>query len=91
MTEMDKEYQGIQGAIMQSIRGARQRERAAILNWIEEYMKCNPVKYVDGGEVTHYRACDCTRCHPNDQGELLNLLKAFINRREEEHDENGSI
>jgi hypothetical protein len=87
--QMDERYADIQKIVKQSMRGARERERASIINWIEEYMLCNPIKYTDGGKVDHYRACDCTRCHPNDQGELFTKLIEYINRRDKEHDENS--
>ena len=90
MAEMDEQYQGIQAMIRQAIRGARARERASIVSWIEKYLECNPITFVDGGDVRHYRACDCTKCHPKDHGLMLNELLDYINNREQQHDENSS-
>lgn len=78
----EDKYLDIKQEIANSMLRGRRLEREKILNWIEDFMKCNPTRFQDAGGEWHERACECLECHPKDHGDLLTKLQDFIRERE---------
>jgi len=78
----EDKYLDITTEIKKSMLRGRRLERERIINWIADYMKCNPTRFQDAGGEWHERACECLDCHPKDHGDLLTKLQEFIQERD---------